>query len=344
MKARRAMPFVILPIFAFLLPPMSALGQPPVPDYSYPTENPVSPVKGPITGMVRLPPGEELSEPILVRLETSTGYLMSQVWTKRPGRFEFYNVACGSYVLAVDVSGYYPVRKMVDHSYEPAEGLMLQLIVDESQSASRSGAVVSLQALQVPEAAREEFEKGLKAVAEKKTERATKHFENAIELHPEYDDAYVQLMLAQLQRGKYAEARRVAEQAIAQNARNARAHAVLGVALREEGKPEESAAALLRSVEIKEDSWFSQLELGRTLFALRRLEDAYRHLVRAHELNPDSPSVHLNLYNAHILRSDFRAAVAELDEFLKLFPDHPQAEPARKQRQALTADSARRQP
>jgi len=74
------------------------------------------------------------------------------------------------------------------------------------------------------------------------------------------------------------------------------------------------------------------------------VEDAYPHLMRAHELNPGAPTVHLNLYNAQILRSDYRAAVAELDEFLKLFPDHPQAEPARRQRRALTADSARRQP
>lgn len=343
MKANKTMPIVILPILAFLVPLVAAQG-PPVPDYSFPQENPVSPVKGPITGIVRLPPGEELIESIQVRLETNTGYMMSQVWTKNSGRFEFYNVACGTYVLAVDVSGYYPIRKIVDHSYEPAEGLMLQLIVDESQTTSRSGAVVSLQELQVPQAAREEFEKGLKAVAEKKPERATRHFEKAIELHPEYGDAYVQLALAHLQQGKYADTRQVAERAIAQDDRNARAHAVLGVALREEGRLEASATALQRSVEIKEDSWFSQLELGRTLLGLLRMDDAYRHLIRAHELNPEAPSVHLNLYNAHVLRSDYRAAVAELDEFLKLFPDHPQAEPARKQRRALTADSARRQP
>ena len=343
MKACKATPALILPLFVLLVPLLPAQG-PPVPDYSFPQENPVSPVKGPITGSVRLPPGEELNESMLVRLETHTGFLMSQIWTKESGRFEFFNVACGTYVLAVDVAGYYPVRRIVDHSYEPAEGLVLQLIADESQSSSRATTTVSLRTLLVPEAAREEFEKGMKAVAEKKSDRAARHFEKAIELHPDYDDAYVQLALAHLQRGKRAEARSVAERALAQNNTNAGAYAVLGVALREQGKPEESAAALQRALEINEDSWYSRLELGRTLLELRRVEDAYPHLVRAHELNPGAPTVHLNLYNAQILRSDYRAAVAELDEFLKLFPDHPQAEPARRQRRALTADSARRQP
>ncbi|MGH9804191.1 MAG: tetratricopeptide repeat protein [Candidatus Acidiferrales bacterium] len=344
MRARNAIAVWILPVFVLLFPALGALAQPPVPDYSFPQENPVSPVKGPITGTVHLPPGEDFNEPVLVKLETSTGFLMSQVWTKKSGRFEFYDVACGSYVLAVDVAGYYPIRRLVDHSYEPAEGLLLQLIVDESQAANRSEAVVSLKTLLVPEAAREELEKGMKAAAEKKAERAIRHFEKAIELHPDYDDAYVQLALAQLQRSKFAEAQRVAEQALARNDRNVGAHAVLGVALREVGNRQESAAALQRAVEIDDSSWFSQLELGRTLLELRRVEEAYLHLIRAHELNPEAPTVHLNLYNAHILRNDYRAAVAELDEFLKLFPDHPQAEPARKQRRALTADLARRQP
>lgn len=317
---------------------------PPVPDYSVGTENPVSPVKGPITGIVRFPPREETGEPVLVQLETSTGYLMSQAWTKKSGRFEFFNVACGTYVLAVDVAGYRPVRMTVDHSYEPAEGLVLQLIPDETQTTGAPGVVTSLRALQVPAAAREEFEKGQKAAADKKIEAAIRHFEKAIELHPDYDEAYVQLALTQLHRGEFAETRRVAEQAVARNDRNARAHALLGVALREQGKLVESATALERAVELEEGSWFTQLELGRTLLALRRADDAYTHLVRAHELNSEAPAVHLNLYNAHILRGDYRAAVAELDEFLELFPDHPQAGPARKQRQALTTDLAQRQP
>lgn len=317
---------------------------PPVPDYSVATENPVSPVKGPITGIVRFPPGEESGEPILVQLETNTGYLMSQVWTKRSGRFEFFNVACGTYVLAVDVAGYRPIRMTVDHSYEPAEGLVLQLIPDETQTTAAPGGVTSLRALQVPAAARQEFEKGQKAAAEKNPESAIWHFEKAIEIHADYDEAYVQLSLTQLHRGNFAETRRVAEKAVARNDRNARAHALLGVALREEGKLAESAAALTRAAELEESSWFTQLELGRTLLALRRPDDAYTHLLRAHELNPESPAVHLNLYNDLILRSDYRAAVEELDEFLKLFPHHPQAGPARKQRQALSTDLARRQP
>lgn len=319
---------------------------PPGPDYSSAAaiENPVSPVRGPIAGMVRFPAGEDSSQPVLVRLESDTGVLFDQAWTRKSGRFEFSHVGCGTYVITLDVAGYRPIRERVEHSYEPLEGVALYLVRDENQTLSASGTAAPSRERTIPEKARKEYAKGLEAFSSRKPEQSIPHFRKAIEFFPDYDDAYVQLGLAYLGKNAFGEAQKVAETAISRNSKNAHAHALLGVALREQNHPQEALKALEESLKLGENSWFAQLEVGRTLLKVGRVNDAFPHLTRAHELNTSSPLVHLNLYNALILRDDYRAAAAELDDFLALFPTHPQAAQARKQREALAVTLAQRQP
>lgn len=298
----------------------------------------------PFAGFVRFPAGDEPPDSVLVRLETSTGTLLDQRWTNRGGRFEFTNVACGSYVIAADVAGYRPVRLAVEQTYYPQEGIVLYMVPREGAGSPAESGAISLAELQIPEVARKEYTKGLEATAAKKPDRAVRHFRKAIELYADYDDAYIQLALVHLSSGAYPEAQQAAKTAIAHNEKNSRAHALLGVAQREQKQPQEAVKALEQSIRLEENSWFSQFELGKTYLEQQELESAYRHLRRAHELNPDKAVVHLNLYNVLILRNEFAAAAAELDDFLALFPQHPQAARARQQRQALTATQARRQP
>jgi tetratricopeptide (TPR) repeat protein len=76
--------------------------------------------------------------------------------------------------------------------------------------------------------------------------------------------------------------------------------------------------------------------------ALGKVNEALPHAQRAHELNPSEAATHQTYYNTLIRRGDYRAALEELDEFLRLFPRHPLAEKARAQREALSKEVARR--
>ena len=51
------------------------------------------------------------------------------------------------------------------------------------------------------------------------------------------------------------------------------------------------------------------------------VEDAYHHAYRAHQLHTEVPDVHLTFYNACVNESDYASALAELDEFVKLYPN-----------------------
>jgi Flp pilus assembly protein TadD len=315
----------------------------PVEESRTPSNYTESPVKADIAGRVVAAAGYELPEKILVRLETHTGILLQRLWTGRGGNFQFSHIVCGFYVLAVDLPGYQPIRMAVEHSFIPAEGLRLRLVRSEEPSGEGGSAgeetLTTLNPLR--DDAVKEFQKGLAKHADEKFDASIRHFRKAIELDPTLDEAHLQLALVYLQQRKPAEAQSVLEDATLRNPRNARTLALLGRAYRLQSQWDKAAASLSRAVEIKDDFWIAQLELGQALVALGRVDEAFPHVRRAHELNPTEASTHQTYYNTLIRRSDYRAALEELDEFLRLFPRHSLAEKARAQREALSKEVAR---
>ncbi len=323
---------------------------PPMPPLDAPgalMDTPVSPIKGPIAGQLRYPAGVDPPKQVTVRLESLMGGVTAETWTDRAGRFEFRGIGCAVYVLAINATGYRPVRIKVEHSYETFEVGVINMIPVEGNAGE--AASVPARESPIPEKAQKEFDKGRAAMAANKADEGIQHFRKAIQLYADYDEAYIELGMALLTRGSFPDAESVAKASLARNEKSALAHAILGAAYREQNKPQESLKELEASVKLEEGrgepkSWFTHLELGRTLVKLNRTQESYPHFAQAHQLGPDVPNVHLNYYNALVLRQDYTAAVAELDEFVQLFPNHPQAAKARQQREALQATLVRRQP
>lgn len=315
----------------------------PTQEGSAPSDYTESPVKADIAGRVVPAAGFDLPEKVLVRLETHTGIMLQRTWTGRGGNFQFSHIVCGFYVLAVDLRGYHPIRMAVEHSFIPAEGLMLRLMrKEESAEGLEDAGPASGEPLNPlrREAARE-FQKGQERFAEEKLEESIRHFRKAIQIDPTLDEAHLQLALVYLRRRDAPGAQSVLEDATLRNPGNPRTLALLGYAHRLQSQWDKAVAALSRSVEINEGYWIAQLELGQALVALGKFAEAYPHIQRAHELNPREASSHHLYYNALIRRGDYRAALDELDEFLRLFPKHPLAEKARVQREALSKEVLR---
>lgn len=322
----RAFPaFQPIALFALLL---FATGSSSAQSYGASFENPVSPVKGPISGFVRGGDGES---PFIVRLQTITGSLVASTQTTASGRFEFDTVACGSYMLALDVAGYKPVRVPVEHSYEPFI-VFLQLVPEEG---TLSSGAASRQPSMLPEEAENEYRKGLEALAKQEPDRAVGHFSKAIETWPRYGEAYLRLAQVHFQLGSLAQAQQVLENALQVDGKNARAYSFLGTLFRIQNRLPESTQALKRALELNEASWMAHLEMGNTLLAQGKVDKAHTHISRAHQLNPNDPSTHVALYNVLVLQNEFEEALKELDEFLGLFPHHAQASQARMHRGVL---------
>lgn len=309
-------------------------GRPRPGESPFPAGDPNRPI---ITGYVRLAQTDGFAQPLLVRLETPGGSLVAQAWTGSSGRFEFSRLPRGEYVLVVNQAGYKPVRLLIEPSFGPVEALVVYLEPEKSTNATAPGASVSLRTLQIPPQARKEYEEALQELAKKRLEQAVVHLRKAIEIYPNYDDAYLQLAMVHLGQKAFADAQRVLDRALQANPQNARAYALLGGLYRQQNHLPESRRALERSLSLEENSWMAHLELGKTLLGLEQAEAAYPHIARAHQLNPAAASAHILLYNTLILRNHHQAGLAELEEFLRLFPDHPVAAQARQQREGLRA-------
>lgn len=294
---------------------------------------PVSPIKAEVAGYIRYAQSKQGADSVLVRLETNTGTLLAQTWTNNSGRFEFPRVACGYYVVAVDVPGYKPIRVPVEHSYASFDEV-LYLVPEENGSRTAEASVPHRQLL-IPQQARKEYEKAQEALSKQKVNESIAHFRKAIEIYPEFEDAYTQLGLIHLQQRAYGEAQQALEKVTQVNPKNARAFALLGLVYREEGQAERSIQALKEAVKLDGNAWQAHLELGKTLLLTGKYEEAYEYARRAHQLHPQAATVHFLLYNVHVLRHDFQAALSELNELLEQYPENPWVPQLRERREIL---------
>lgn len=289
-----------------------------------------------IQGEVRHRDGGRLERPVVVKLETVGGAQATQSWTGSTGRFEFYYVTPGQYTLVVDAAGYKVVRERVEYSFYPLEGIVLYLAPAADRDEFASGEfAVNIQDLKVPSDARKQFEKGLKKLEERKPSESVAFFQNAIHSYASFDDAYLQLTLAYFRMRSVTDAERTLLEAIRVNPQNWRALSVLGRVYRRQKQYEKSIEVTERSLAIKEDSWLAHVEMTEALAGLSRFQEAGPHAARAHQLHPGEPAIHQLYYNTLIRQDNYQAALAELDEFIKLFPEHRLAARARQQREAL---------
>lgn len=261
-------------------------------------------------------------ESVLVKL-TDRGIPRDQTFTDSRGAFRFAGLPQGFYRIEVQVEGYKLAVVEVDLTFIcRTEGNMIMLEREiEITQAQPEGSTVSARDLQIPKDARKEFEKGMNEAQKKnRPERSLPHFQKAIEIYPDFDAAYLQLALAHLSLKQDADAQSVLERAVGVNAESAPAHLLLGMVHTRRGNTNDSVRELREAVRLDETNWLSHYELGRALLMSSLPNAAHPHALRAHELNPQSPKVHLLLHDVSIQRDDLETALAEVNEYMKLFP------------------------
>ena len=118
-------------------------------------------------------------------------------------------------------------------------------------------------------------------------QEAIAHWEQAVQLRPNYAEAQNNLGKALLQDGKRAEAIKHLRQAVQVNPTFFEALANLGDALMKSGEPQEALVYLERAARIKPDSAFAQHELGNALLQVGKVREAIPHYDEALRIAPD---------------------------------------------------------
>ena len=188
--------------------------------------------------------------------------------------------------------------------------------------------VAAAQEPDIPAAARQAYEQGESALhTDGKAAESLAHFRKAIELHPDFEAAHLQLGEAYFKLKRYAEAREPLEKVVALNPDNGRAQTMLGIVYKLQGEHGKAVDALTEAVRTDPGNFDARFELA---FAYMRkdrdFENAEIHARAAHDLKKDLRKVHVLLYTVAAARAlDFRLLEEEMLHIREISPTGPAA-------------------
>ncbi len=158
-----------------------------------------------------------------------------------------------------------------------------------------------------------------------RAEEAEAAFRTALELQPEYAEAWCNLAAALLELRRFAEAEAAARRALALRPDHAEAHLNLGMAEMRLKRLPEAAARFRAALELAPRLAKAHRNLGVVLKELNQLDEALLCYGRALLLEPDSPDTHLNLGNLLLAQRRYQEALGAAEETLRLKPGAPLA-------------------
>jgi tetratricopeptide (TPR) repeat protein len=294
-----------------------------------------------IQGRLISPSGSRADLRLRVRLE-STGSGELTVHTDSNGQFRFESLTAGSYTVVVEGGDAYETHResvfieptTVRSSRGEVIGMpvrrpvTLQIYLKPKSGGAREGRaeVVSAALASVPKPALERYQKAQGLARAADYERAIEELRGAVALHPQFALAHGEmgaLYLKAKRADKAAEAFRAALK-IAPD--DYAALLGLGVALFDAGEAAEAEAPLRRALKRNDSSSLARLYLGRVLIKRQELGDAERELLRAAAAkDAHSPAAHYYLGGIYWAKRDYRRAAEQLETYLRLSPDAPDA-------------------
>ncbi len=248
-------------------------------------------------------------------------------------RFSFKKLEPGAYTLAVFMPGRGEVRQTVEVGPSTADArgrVQLDLkFKDEDfvvRDALRQRHTVSATRLTVPERAVREYQDAQKDLSRHDVDGATKHLERAVEIAPQFSNAWNNLGTIAYQTQNYRRAAECFRAAMKADPTAYEPLVNLGGVLVNLHELDEAWELNVAAVLARPNDPLAHSQLGMTYFGIGQMELAEKHFREASRLDPAHFS-HPQLFLAeiHLRRGDRRAAAEDMEEFLKYHPDWPQA-------------------
>jgi tetratricopeptide (TPR) repeat protein len=144
----------------------------------------------------------------------------------------------------------------------------------------------------------------------------------ALELNPEDDRAYTQLVQIYRKQEKRSEAEVLLRKAIELNPENDWAYTQLGWIYREHGKRSEAEVLLRKAIELNPENEWAYAELGRIYFEQGKLPEAETLFKKAIELNPENDWVYTELGRIYFERGKLSEAIGLLKKAIEFNPEN----------------------
>ena len=158
-----------------------------------------------------------------------------------------------------------------------------------------------------------------------KLQEAVASYEMAIQLKPDFADAYSNRGTALQELGQLDEAVASCEKAIQLKPDYAKAYSNRGAALQELGRLDEAVANYERAIQLKPDFAEAYSNRGTALQELGRLDEAVANYERAIQLKPDSAEAYSNRGAALQKLGQLDEAVTSCEKAIRLKPDYAKA-------------------
>lgn len=285
-----------------------------------------------VRGKIYLPSGNLPEQRIRVVLEISSGGIAGEAFSDSVGNFEFRGLASGTYRVVVppDTRAHEPAQEVVEVYGSFPRTFNVQIYLKEKNSdptAKPIGKVLSAADIQdIPKDAKKAYDQGLKLAKNNKPEDASKKFQQALEIFPDYLHALNKLGEQMALLNKPAEAQTCFERAIAINSKFAVAHINLGMLMLNQKRFDEAVAELETGNSNDDGYPVGHLNLGLALMMKPQpeLDRAEREFLRTLEIGKrDFVHVRKYLFNLNIRRQKMDKAAEQLEAYLREAPDAP---------------------
>ena len=287
-------------------------------------------------------------ENVRVELRATTGPIVGTDFTRGNGDFEFPNVPEGSYSLTAVANDYLTTTQEVQVVFGPVMGLDVEMRPepDAKHEAQTGASKISVRELSIPHKAQEDMKSGLNLLYQKSDYKGSiKQFEKAIKEYPDYYEAYAAMGIAYIGLKDNETAEQTLRKSVeVSHEQYVDGYCMLADLLSNNKRFSDAEPIARKGVDLDAESWKANSELARALLGLNRPADAEPNALKAAKLVPQNPQMHLLLADVHMGEQNYPALLEDLNEYLKLDPNGPAAEQARKQRDQVQQYLASSQP
>jgi Flp pilus assembly protein TadD len=305
---------------------------------------------GKIIGNVRLVKGDFPLHPVLINLDMR-GSPINSAYCDDQGRFGFYSLVANEYHVSVNDEGYEPVGQTVNVNPQTSPMNFVEFRLVPRPSAKNDplpGRVEGSNPYlvdpaeyyrQFPRKTVKEFEKGVDADHKGKSDDAIQHYEKALSYSPNFYPAQNNLGSIYLARQDLGKALAYFEAALKTNQNDVEAYFNLANVLLMTKHYPDAEREITEGLQRRPDSAFGHFLQGSLYTRTARPELAEKSLQRALQLDPKMPQAYLQLVNLYLQQKRAPDAIAELEAYLKVFPDSQFSPKARESLKRLQTEA-----
>ena len=306
-----------------------------------------------IQGYVYFPSGRRAEGTIQVKLQSFSAGELS-VLADNSGAFSFPGLAPGSYTVVVTAGEDYEIAResvFIDTDVNMSRSgvspptvarrytVMVTLQLKQSLRNRAKPSVVNAALAEVPENARQLYEKGVEQANAGDSLKAIDNLRAAISLYPGFPLALNELGVQYLKLGQASKAIEPLRSAVKLSPNAVPPKLNLGIALLETQQYREAETQLREALKLTSVPT-AHMYLGLTLTHLNQGEEAERELRSALELSRNQLTLaHYYLGGLYWQRRDYRRAVDELETYLRLTPNAQDTDKVRETIKELRAKS-----